>query len=249
MGYRNFCFPITLLLGILLLAVTSCNNPAIMFKSKRNYPYAEIDKIKQETEYKVGINDDISIQMSSNKGAILLERGGAGSTTSFKATVDFDGTIKMPLLGRVKVQGLSMRDCELLFEELYKQFYVEPYVKVQIESKRVFIFPGSGGNASVVNLRYNNTTLLEVLATIGGLQGLARAHRIKLIRGDFNNPQVYLIDLSRLKNLKDGGIVMQGNDIVYIDSRNDIVINFFTRIGPYLGLLNLTFLVYALIPK
>ncbi len=246
-----------------MLAVTSCNNPSIMFKSKRNYPYAELEKIQRETEYKVGINDNISIQMSPNKGAMLLEQGGngsstgaitvqqggAGSSTSFNATVDFDGTIKMPLLGRVKVQGLSMRDCELLFEELYKQFYVEPYVKVQILNKRIFIFPGSGGTASVVSLRYNNTTLLEVLATIGGLQGLARAHRIKLIRGDLSNPQVYLIDLSRLKNLKDGGIVMQGNDIIYIDSRNDLVINFFNRIGPYLGLLNLTLLVYAIIPK
>lgn len=240
------------LIIFLIICFSSCNNPSIMFRAKRNYPYDDLSKIISSREYKVGINDRLSIRVIPNKGAALLDASGqvgqVGGATQFNGEVEFDGTIKMPLLGRVQVKGLSIRECELLFEEIYKQFYVEPFVNVEIQNKRVFFFPGEGGAASVLNLANKNTTLFEALAMAGGMPGNARAHRIKLIRGDFKNPKIYLIDISTLEGMKKADLVLEGNDIVYIEPRNDLVLNFFQRISPYFSVLSFGILVWALIP-
>lgn len=250
MAYRTLRSTGIWLILILLLAA-SCNNQSIMFRAKRNYPYDDLTKIQVEQEYRIGINDKLSIKVTTNKGAILIEpiaSTATGGTSNYLATVEFDGTIKMPLLGRVKVQGLSVRECELLFEEQYKLFYVEPFAQVEITNKRVIVFPGTGGSASVVSLHNKNTSLLEVIAAVGGLSSLAKAHRIKLIRGDLNNPKVYFIDLSKIDNIHQGGIILQGNDIIYIDPRNDLVLNWFARVSPYIAVINLAYFVYAMIP-
>jgi polysaccharide biosynthesis/export protein len=239
------------LMVVSFLTIAACNNPSIMFRAKRNYPFQDLSKIEQLSEYKIGINDILSIKVTTNKGANLIEpvsSAGSNESSEYTATVEFDGTVKMPLLGRVKLIGLTIRECELLFEEQYKLFFIEPFATVDIINKRVIIFPGSSGNASVVTLKNRNTSLIEVLAGIGGIRGTGKSHRIKLIRGDFDNPQVYMINLSRIEGLKNADIILQGNDIIYIEPRDDYVLNFISRIAPYVSLLNLGLLVYALIP-
>jgi polysaccharide export outer membrane protein len=90
-------------------------------------------------------------------------------------------------------------------------------------------------------LQNQNTSLLEALALSGGVSANGKAHRIKLIRGDLKNPQVYLIDLSTIDGMKKANMTLQGNDIVYIEPRNDYVQNFVNRASPYLFIANLAF--------
>jgi polysaccharide export outer membrane protein len=92
-----------------------------------------------------------------------------------------------------------------------------------------------------------NTTLTEVIAMSGGVSGEAKANRVKLIRGNPENPEVYLIDLSTIEGMKRGNIVLQGNDIVYVEPRNDYMMNFNNRVSPYLGALSLFILIYGLV--
>lgn len=258
MFYHSFRKYTLIILPIVFLLVSSCRNQAIMFRTKRDYQYSDLSKIENEVEYKIGLNDRVSIQVVPNKGALLVEpnsvgiSGGGvatgGGASALEATVEFDGTLKMPLLGRVKVVGLSVRESELLFEEYYKQFFVEPFVRITVMNKRVLVFPGVGGAASVITLRNNNTSLLEAIATIGGIRGTAKAHKIKLIRGDPEKPKIYRINLSKIDNIAQGGIILQGNDIIYIEGRDEVLLNFAARVSPYLAVLNLGYVVYALIP-
>jgi len=223
-----------------------------MFRTKLNYKFDDLSKIPPTREYKIGINDNIDIQVNPNKGAMLLEgnSGGGNSTSSVKgitALVEYDGTIKLPVLGRILVKDLTQREAELMMEERYKEIFIDPYVKITITNKRVILFPGSSGSARVVNLINQNTTLTEVIAMSGGVSGDAKANRVKLIRGNPENPEVYLIDLSTIEGMKRGNIVLQGNDIVYIEPRNDYIINFTNRIAPYFGALSLFILIYGLV--
>lgn len=230
-----------------------------MFRAKRNYPYADFDSVLQAREYKIGDNDVLQIRTSPNKGAAILEQstsaggmqgGGVGSGASIVVTtVDYDGTVKLPLLGRVYVRDLEIREAELLFEERLKQFFVDPFVRIEITNKRVILFPGAGGAARVVYLPFRNTNLLEALAMVGGLSSNARANRIKLIRGDLKNPQVFRIDLSRIEKMREADLILQGNDIIYIEPRNEILLNFMARVSPYLAVFNFGLLVYGLVPK
>ncbi len=221
-----------------------------MFRTKLNYKFDDLSKIPPTREYKIGINDNIDIQVNPNKGAMLLEGSSGGNSTmsrSLTAIVEYDGTVKLPVLGRIQLKDLTQREAELLMEERYKEIFIDPYVKIMITNKRVILFPGSAGSARVLNLMNQNTTLTEAIAMSGGVTGDAKAHRIKLIRGNPENPEVYLIDLSTIEGMKKGNIVLQGNDIIYIEPRNDYIINFTNRVTPYLGALSLFILIYGLV--
>jgi polysaccharide export outer membrane protein len=225
-----------------------------MFRTKLNYKFDDLSKIPPTREYKIGINDNIEIQVNPNKGAMLLEGtsgGNSGNSSSMVRTltsiVEYDGTVKLPVLGRIQMKDLTQREAELLMEERYKEIFIDPYVKITITNKRVILFPGSSGSASVITLTNQNTTLTEAIAMSGGVTGDAKANRIKLIRGNPENPEVYLIDLSTIEGMKKGNIVLQGNDIIYIEPRNDYIINFTTRIAPYFGALSLFILIYGLV--
>ena len=221
-----------------------------MFRTKLNYKFDDLSKIPPTREYKIGINDNIDIQVNPNKGAMLLEGSSGGNSTmsrSLTAIVEYDGTVKLPVLGRIQLKDLTQREAELLMEERYKEIFIDPYVKIMITNKRVILFPGSAGSARVLNLMNQNTTLTEAIAMSGGVTGDAKAHRIKLIRGNPENPEVYLIDLSTIEGMKKGNIVLQGNDIIYIEPRNDYIINFTNRVSPYFGALSLFILIYGLV--
>ena len=225
-----------------------------MFRTKLNYKFDDLSKIPPTREYKIGINDNIEIQVNPNKGAMLLEgtsTTNAGSNVTMARTltaiVEYDGTVKLPVLGRIQVKDLTQREAELMMEERYKEIFIDPYVKITITNKRVILFPGSSGSARVVNLMNQNTTLTEVIAMSGGVSGDAKANRVKLIRGNPENPEIYLIDLSTIEGMKKGNIVLQGNDIVYIEPRNDYIINFTNRVSPYFGALSLFILIYGLV--
>ncbi len=215
-----------------------------MFKTKRNYPFEDISKLPDTREYKISVNDELSIQITPNKGAALLENIEQTFGKGISTTVDFDGMIKLPILGRVNIANLTVREAELLMEDLLKAFYVDPYVTLKIQNKRVILFSGAAGNARVIPLQYQNMNLLEVLAIAGGIPQTGKAHRIKLIRGDLKNPEIFLIDLSLIENLKKSDLIVQGDDIIYIDFRNDYAQNLLSRLAPTLALINLGITTY-----
>lgn len=86
-----------------------------------------------------------------------------------KYGVDADGTFTFPLIGRVKVGGLTLRGVEdLLRKELANGFFKNPQVSVavdQFRSQRIFVV-GEVRNPGTYSLS-GNTSLIEVLARAG----------------------------------------------------------------------------------
>ncbi|MFN5318263.1 MAG: polysaccharide biosynthesis/export family protein [Bacteroidia bacterium] len=222
-----------------------------MFRTKHNYPFEDPAKIPDVKEYRISENDRVEIQIIPNNGSLLIEYNNALNNAANNGRrsyiVEFDGTIKIPILGRIKINGLTIREAELMIEERMRAFYVDPYVTIDILNKRIILFPGNSGTAKIILLENPNTTLLEAIASSGGIGIDGKAHRIKLIRGDLKNPKIYLIDLSTIEGINKAGIVLEGNDIIYIEPRNDYTANLFQRIAPSLGLINLLFTAYIIL--
>ena len=86
-----------------------------------------------------------------------------------------------------------------------------------------------------------------MLAASGGIPENGKADQIKLIRGDLKNPEVYLIDLSTLKGIKNADLVLQANDIIYIELRKDYVRKVLAETAPILAILSLVTTTIALI--
>jgi len=242
-----------------LLLMSSCKilSPSQMLRTGPGYKYAEFTASDSVQEYKIAVNDEISFKLSTNNGEKIIDpvANANGSSASLNSganvtfTIDYDGTIRLPVLGRIKLSGLTIRQAEEYLEESYKKYYNDPFVQLKVTNNRVIIFPGgAGGTANVLILKNTNTTLFEALASSGGITD-GKASKIKLIRGDLKNPKVYLIDLSTLEGMKKANLVLQANDIIYIEPRNKIPEKLMAVIAPYISLVSFILLISQIVKK
>jgi polysaccharide export outer membrane protein len=163
--------------------------------------------------------------------------------------IDSDGTAKLPVIGRVHLAGLTLREAEKKLEELYLHYYNEPFVIMTVQNNRVIVSPGGGGTAQVINLINNNTTLLEALAMVGGVADRGNASKVKLIRYDkqLMKRAVYEMDLSTIEGLAYADIIIQPNDIIYVEPLPLIAREIVTEIAPVVTLLTTTLLLITIL--
>jgi len=238
---------VLLVAGSILL---SCKvfRPDRMLREKGSIEFASLTEVKSDI-YKIAPDDHIKMIIKTNFGEQLIRATSEGGQSqmaeqSLTLKVEHDGMVKFPILGRIKLEGMTLREAEDFLETSYSAHYIEPFVQLDIANRRVFVFKG-GNNSSVVQLPGINTTLYEALALSGGI-GDAKAHRILLIRNNKNKQEVYKIDLSSMKNLSQGNIILQSNDMIYIVPRDRIAQEVLANITPYLSILTAILTMYKI---
>ena len=107
--------------------------------------------------------------------------------------------------------------------------------------------PGNGGDGVVITLQNNNIKLIEALALAGGLADQGRASRIKLIRGDLADPEVYLIDLRTISGISQADIILQANDIIYVEPVGIRTRQVISEIAPIFGIITSAITFYVLV--
>jgi polysaccharide export outer membrane protein len=222
-----------------------------MLRTGKDYPYSEFPEV-QDKEYRIAADDRIAVRMFTNDGSGLINVTAGtsvmvGSGTTLDIKIESDGFSKLPIFGRVYLEGLTIRQAEMLIEDKFSEFYNNPFVLLEVSNKRVMIFAGS--NTSVVTLQNDNTTLFEVLAMTGGVPEEGKADRIKLIRGELKNPDVYMIDLSTLSGMKNANLVLQANDIIYIETRKGHIRKILLEIAPYLSIITTVSSTVAIVTR
>ena len=215
-----------------IVLCSGCNiNSSVMFRTPRDFQYVS-DQTIGNVEYRIAANDIIGFSVYSNDGQKLVDlttvsssltsasggNGSQGNTRIFiPFTVEPDGLVKLPIIGKVKIKDMTVREAEKMLEQQYSTFYIKPFVTIQVLNRRVMVFPGTGGAGRVINIENENTTVIEALAMAGGITQFGKSRKIKLIRGDTRNPQVMLIDLSTIEGMKQSNLMLQANDIIYVE--------------------------------
>jgi polysaccharide export outer membrane protein len=106
----------------------------------------------------------------------------------------------------------------------------------------------AGGKTEVVGkvipLQNENMSVIEIITLAGGMDNMAKAHKIRLIRGDLRNPSVYLIDLSTMEGVRKSQLNVQPNDIIYVERQRRVVSQFLTELAPLITVVNTILLIY-----
>jgi polysaccharide export outer membrane protein len=245
---------VSALLGMAMLLLAGCAvNRDIMFKTPRDHSFDTLSDTL-EREFKVQADDILSFRMYANDGFKMVDmvneemlRTTTTNRIIFNYLVYPDGHAKLPVIGDVQVAGLTVREAEMLLEERYAAYYQKPFVLLTVSNRRVVVFPGGGGDAKVVSLENNNTTLLEVLAKVGGVSKRGDARKVKLFRRDGDARKVMQFDLSDINNLKYADIVMQADDVVYVQPNPELARGILQEITPLITLLSSVVLVWGLV--
>jgi polysaccharide export outer membrane protein len=246
--------PIALLLAGLMFWSSCTINSHVMLKTPKDYVF-DTPPDKPIDEYIISVNDILQFKLFANDGFQLIDiaTGQAGSASqavlSQRNTINYvvqtDSLARLPILGNINIVGKTIFEAEAFLQREYAKFYVDPFVLLTITNKRVIVFPGTGSSASVVSLSNNNTNLIEVLALVGGIASNSKASRIKIVRQTKIKKDVYLVDLSTIEGIKSGSMIVQANDIIYVEPNPNLAREALADITPVLSLLSTALLVWA----
>ncbi len=173
------------------------------------------------TGYELGAEDMITVRVFA-----------ADDIPDKPAQIDNDGTVTLPMIGRVHAAGLTVEQFQANLVLAYKKYFKDPQVTVQVNefhSQPVSV-AGNVNTPGVVQLR-GNRNLMEVISQAGGLRPDA-GDTVMITRnlsegaipvaGAFTDPtgkfSVAHIDLRAVMNGKDpaGNIVMKPHDVVTV---------------------------------
>ena len=224
--------------------------PNQMFKTGKDFKYNNFDTTGVK-EYVIRPYDKLDVRVFTNKGYELVDMNKQlpQSAAIPEYTVDKQGKVKLPMIGYVKITGYTIEQAESFLEKEYGKYIKDPFVKLNVTNRRVFVFSAGSEKGNVVYMDNDNFTLIEALAKVGGISSFSKAYKIKLIRGDLNNPKVYVFNIRSLKNMKKSNFVLQSNDIIYVDARPKYASRILNEISPYISLLTSIMLIYSIFYK
>jgi polysaccharide export outer membrane protein len=160
------------------------------------------------TDYRIGRQDLLEIEVFDVDELSQTVRVGQ------------DGSISMPLLGRLVVAGLTKAELEQLIARLLEGRYVrDPQVTVfvrEYESKKIAV-TGAVKRPGTFEM-LGRKTLLEVISMAGGLDTDLGKHIIVFRRQEDESTKRIAVDLERLVYQADPqlNLLLEPNDIVYI---------------------------------
>ena len=213
-----------------LLLLASC-------QSYKKVPYLQDSEVvgqavQQETLYDARImpKDQLTVVVSCTNpelaapfnltGSAGMTAGnsqGASQSSPQTYLVDNEGNINFPVLGILKVGGLTKKEVEQMIVEKLKPYIKEtPIVTARMVNYKISVLGevASPGTFIISNEKVN---LLEALAMAGDMTIYGIRDNVKLIREDADGKQqIITLDLNKAETLLSPYYWLQQNDIVYV---------------------------------
>jgi polysaccharide biosynthesis/export protein len=207
-----------------------------------------------EKNYVFQPNDLFTMQVYTNAGERIVDpdykllkdmpvhSGGGAGRPAIQYLINTEGVVKLPMIGDVKLEGLTLKEGEQILQKEFSKYYTDPFVVLQYQNKRVVVLGAPGGQ--VIPLLSQNVRLVEILAAAKGVDNTSKAHNIRVLRGD----QVFVADFSTFENYTKSNVVMEPGDVVYIEPIRRPIVESLRDYGPVLSVLtSLTTLVIVII--
>ena len=169
--------------------------------------------------YTIAITDSLQVSVFGEEDLSRISR------------VDARGLINLPLVGEVKVFGLTLRDAEQAIARAYREgrFLRNPQVTVTVEvyAVREISVQGQVKNPQRVVLPPESSmTVLEAITKCGGFSDSAKGTEVRVTRVDADGKvKVYIVDIDSLIKGKDraksedNSLLLLPGDIIYVPER------------------------------
>jgi polysaccharide export outer membrane protein len=143
--------------------------------------------------------------------------GSTGGQTIAGYLVDNQGNVEMPVLGKIKVSGLTTEQARDLIREKASQYYKSPTVNLRFANFRITILGevSKPGTYVVANEKVN---ILDALGLAGDLTIYGKRESVMLLRQQANGSRELIkLDLTKSEILNSPFYFLKQNDYIYVE--------------------------------
>ena len=130
-----------------------------------------------------------------------------------------DGTIDFPVLGRVKVAGLTRTELSELLVKRISEYVINPIVTIRIVNFKVSIL-GEVARPGTYNVQGERLTILEALGLAGDMTIFGRRDNVLVIRDNGTGKEYKYMDVREASILNSDYYYLQQNDVIYVEPNN-----------------------------
>ena len=138
--------------------------------------------------------------------------------------IDRNGTINMPVLGRIKIAGLHRDEAVELIENELKKYLKSPVVNIQILNYKITVL-GEVNLPGTFRIPNERITILEAIGLAGDLKLTGKRKNVLVIREDKGKKQEFVIDLTSEKLFSSPVYYLQQNDVIYVEPNKASITN------------------------
>ncbi|MDR0864702.1 MAG: polysaccharide biosynthesis/export family protein [Candidatus Symbiothrix sp.] len=131
-------------------------------------------------------------------------------------TVDTEGYIHFPVIGKIKIAGLTKSQGIELLENEVSQYLPSPIVNLQIISFKVTVL-GEVLKPGPVEVTDERVSILDAIGAVGDLTVYGDRKNVKLIRDNNGVKELHTFDLTKSDIFNSPYYYLQQNDVVYIE--------------------------------
>ena len=217
-----------LVAGIVMsMFITSCasRQDVVYFQNAKSFETI-VDTDTFTAKLKVG--DVVSIYVSTLDPTVTqpynLVRSAGAQGELIDYLIDIEGNIDYPVLGKVKLLGLTVEEAKALFKKKFAegQLLKDPVIIFRVLNFRVTV-AGEVNNPGVYPVSGERISILEALGMAGDLTIKGRRDNILIVR-DFNGAKTYTrIDLTNKEVFNSPVYYLTQNDYVYVEPNNSAI--------------------------
>ena len=136
--------------------------------------------------------------------------------------IDKNGEIDFPVIGKIRLVGLSPEETKILLTEKLKDYLKDPIINIRIQNFTVTVL-GEVNTPGTYPVNGEQITILEAIGLANDLTIKGKRNNVMVIR-DFNGTKVYTrLDLTKKEALSSPVFYLTQNDVVYVEPNNSAI--------------------------
>jgi len=133
-------------------------------------------------------------------------------------SLDEEGIVELPLIGEIKLVGLTTKEAKIAIEEKLSQYITKDnfYVRVRLGGIRYSAL-GEFNKPGKYTILQNRVTIFEAIANAGELTSVAKRNWVNLVRQYPEGSRTYKINLINDNLMASEFYFIRPNDVIYAE--------------------------------
>lgn len=139
-----------------------------------------------------------------------------GQQTISGFLVDKEGNVEISVVGKIKLEGLTITQARTAIRDKALKYYKDPSVTIRVANFRVTVL-GEVAKPGTYTLAYEKVNILEVLGLVGDLTIYGKRENVMLIRDNKGKKEYVRLNLNDSQLFSSEYFFLKQNDVIYVE--------------------------------